>query len=801
MYNDKKVKDLRIKMQEMLDKYSEKFEENIDKEVAKKELGAFEGFKNVVENFDILRMYGLLEEDNDIDVKRLAKDMKKLIKELRADLKEASRSGKKSTFREMSEEMQDTLNDSPVIQRLPKEVRDNIMQSFTFNSSMKKDEYIRNVKAEIKQLEEERNAIIEAGLNPVKVDSFLYNDFIKQQKILQEELDYRDAQIEVTTTYNALCESYKTLEKCKQQLVEPDLSKKEIKKIENARGEALKNIAEYMDSGYSESLFDKDGKLVVTEEKLKSVLKEQIQDLAFEKNRLNGIVDDKVVQRDYYAIIKAGILGEIESAKDLLELQKKEKATEEHQKNPDVKEFTKRLRLKMLLEKLKQIYADEAKLKGLRERLEVLKNKPQNQLTPDEIKEMQRLSKKICNISMDVNRISSLINEIMQLGNELGISCIIDGNIDLNSVNQIDSVALPQVNQSIQNQRDEINARVYKVLDRYDISDDDLRLTTIRVKMNETVDDIRKNRRYRTIDLDYNNSKGAIMFNSNPGKTYYSNEPAKETSKKHEENDIDEKYEKDDTIAVIKKMNVDYTSLQLDTIDDRYKQRVECGRVYRYARGSGPYELLFISEDLDEYLDDPKKKLDEVLDRLRDRISNELSDGETLEDFCEENAENKYMKDLLSDNFMKRTIAKKKFIKDLAKANPGNEMLGYANMAIALNSEILPDDIDKTLSRLAQPYTRESDISKYVVTKEKSGTLGFIRKEEIKISHSKLVDTQEQKEQENEMHFEINTRSARDGMVRPFEIENVEMWDYKVSHDKNREKKKSKSKESEKEME
>lgn len=794
MDNDKKVRELRNKIAELTSKASEK--SNFRKVVR-----IANQLKDFDENSEILRMYGVFEEDNMEDIKHLKTDLKVLCRELKSDLKTAMISGKKSTFREMAEEMQYVLSNSPIMQRFPKEEYDNIMQSFTFDSSIRKKEYIRNVKEEIAQFEDDRDMLVKlysmqkelSAKNPKQstIDAKeLYDAFIKQQKKLQKELDYRDAQREITTTYNALCEAYKTLEKCEQGLLQPELSKKEIKELERAKKEALSNIEEYMDSEYSKDLFDKDGKLKVSEDKLKSALKEQIQDLAFEKNKLNGIVDDKAVKKDYYDIVKSEVMRELETATNLFELQKKEKETEEHQKNPDVQEYTKKLRLKLVLENLKRIYMNEARLRGLEERLAVLKNKPKDQLTQQEIAEMQKLSKEILEIRNDINKISKEVSRIKQLGSELGIDCIIHGNIDFNSVDQIDNIVLPQVEESIQNQRDEVNLGVHKVLDRYGIYEDDLTLTTVRVKMNEAVDDIRKNRRYRMIDLDYNNTKRAIVFNSNPGKIYYSKTTDKETSQKDEEKEIDE----DDTISVIKKMNVDYTSLQLDTIDDRYKQRVECGRVYRYIRGEGPYELNFVSEDLGEYLDNPKKKLDKVLDGLRDRMIKELGNKEALADFCEESAENKYMKDILSDNFIKRTIAKKKFIRDLEKANSGNETLSYVNMAIALNSEILPEGIDVTLSRLAQPYIRESDIKKYTVTRERSSGLGLIHKKETRVSYSKLVDTQKRKEQENGMHFEINTRSARDGMVRPFEFDTVEMWDYTTARDKQRDSKKSKTK-------
>lgn len=796
MDNDRKVRELRKKITELTNKASEKGN-------SKKVVRIATQLKDFDEYSDILRMYGVLEEDNMEDIKHLKTDLKILYRELKSDLKTAIISGRKSTFREMAEEMQYVLSNSPVMQRLPKEEYDNIIKSFTFEPSMRKEEYIRNVKAEIAQFEDDRNMLgklysmqkelSEENPKQSTIDAKeLYDAFIKQQKELQKELDYRDAQRETTTTYNALCEAYKALEKCKQGLLQPELSKKEKKELERARKDALKDIEEYMDSEYSKVLFDKDGNLKVSEDKLKSALKAQIQDLAFEKNRLNGIVDDKAVKKDYYDIIKVGVMRELETATNLFELQKKEKETEEHQKNSDVKKFTKKLRLKLVLENLKRIYMNEARLKGLEERLAVLSNKPKDQLTQQEIAEMQKLRSEILEIRNDINKISREVNRVKQLGSELGIDCIIHGNIDFNSVDQIDNIVLPQVEEALQNQRDEANLGVYKVLDRYGISEKDLRPTTIRVKMNEVVDDIRKNRRYRMIDLDYNNTKRAIMFNSNPGKVYYSKAPDKETSQKDEE--IDEEYDEDHTISVIKKMNVDYTSLQLDTIDDRYKQRVECGRVYRYMRGEGPYELNFVSEDLGEYLDNPKKKLDKVLDELRDRMIKELGDKEALADFCEESAENKYIKHILSDNFVKRTIAKKKFIRDLEKANQGNEILSYVNMAIALNSEILPEEIDATLSRLAQPYTRESDIKKYVIIKEKNSALGLIHKKETKVSYSKLVDTQKQKEQENEMHFEINTRSARDGMVRPFEFDTAEMWDYTTARDKQRDNKKTKTK-------
>lgn len=200
-------------------------------------------------------------------------------------------------------------------------------------------------------------------------------------------------------------------------------------------------------------------------------------------------------------------------------------------------------------------------------------------------------------------------------------------------------------------------------------------------------------------------------------------------------------------------------------------QRIESGKVYRCERIG--HKILHVKEDLEIYLKNPKKKLNYVLDSLADKIEEDFEKNEDLKKFMNDE-KSKKLKDLTSKNPFTRMKARKNFIEELEK-NGG--LLNVANMAIALNSEIIPEDIVATLDRTAQPYTRDSDMSRYVETKQKGGFLGMGKKDVFEISETAIERAERiARNKENlGVRSKLKTISQPDGTVRPFEITDEEM--------------------------
>ena len=115
-------------------------------------------------------------------------------------------------------------------------------------------------------------------------------------------------------------------------------------------------------------------------------------------------------------------------------------------------------------------------------------------------------------------------------------------------------------------------------------------------------------------------------------------------------------------------------SVNLNDNITKYKQRVEFGRVYRYERGKKDGELHFVEEDLEVYLENPKKKLNEILDGLREKVLAEFPSEKELENYCDK-LESKEFKGLLSKSPIKRARAKKELIKKIEISNIKKESL------------------------------------------------------------------------------------------------------------------------------
>ena len=171
------------------------------------------------------------------------------------------------------------------------------------------------------------------------------------------------------------------------------------------------------------------------------------------------------------------------------------------------------------------------------------------------------------------------------------------------------------------------------------------------------------------------------------------------------------------------------------------------------------------------YLENPKKKLKEVLKGLRERMIEELGGEEQLEEYLQKDSENELLADLVSDDSTTRNAAVKEFIAQIDKMNRGNEDMAYVSMAIALNSEIEPEKIDEVIGRSSQPYSRPCDMKKYVRPEETKGFLGLGKKIHYVIEPTLLDRNQKREERRAERYkSSLDSKAKSDGMLRPFEI-------------------------------
>ena len=759
MDSDRKVRDLRAKIFELSQKFDAEFENVIKSRKYRKVQDLNISFSDIEEYADErfderIHTYGV-DKTNDEALKEMAISLKNVEKLLSMKLKDIRKVRDREEFEDIVAEVQSAISSSLFMQRLPSDELKKRLEKLKYNPDVTRREYIRNLKKEIEQLQYERDAA--RGMLVINRDpqlKSLYDELEADDRILKDEIEYRRENEEVSLAYNSLCEAYQTLERIYSRYSDPNLSEEENEFLEKELDKIIPILYTHLSEKTRERVFSKEKGFNGAE--IFKVLKEEIQDLAFEKNALNGIVDSKALRKDSFDIVKIVILAEIEkydNSKDLKLLMEHEKM-----QHPEFKEFASKVRMKLLMQDLIGIYQKEANLKQIDERLRELSGKPQESLTNDETREKQRLSKERGQIKMDINKISQKTAEIRKLGTSLGIECIIDGSLDLNSEEAIKTIGIVQVDAAIKKQKDLVNERISKVLARYEI-EEGLTPEEITERMVAKVEEIRSRSNDRIVNLRYKDRS-----HEESEKTTDSSESKKENKKGIEKTD--------DDAVIIRKMKVHDTQIQLDTIDDRYRQRVECGKVYRYVRGKSNDELNFIEEDLEAYIENPKKKLDQVLNGIRDRLIRELGSEKELEIFCDENDDKEFLEGLVSKNPLKRFKAKRDFMKKIELANNGNEGMAYASMALALNSEVLPNAIVGVMARTAQPYDRENDMKRYVKIKEKSGLFGLISREEGKIYQSRLLEADKRRERAKEAREDsyINVRSKTNGMVRPFEF-------------------------------
>lgn len=780
--NDRLVRELSIKIRELTRDFDKKFgkasRNSKDKTVRRTRMSIYTDDRENDRFYHKLQSFGI-DKDNDEQLREMDKNLARLKKSLERRLRDLRFAREDYEIEDIAAEIQRTFQASPIMQRLNPDILKERIENLKYSPEMSKSDYINLIRAEIKQINFERDSartVIIANGDPELKKTF--DELMRCSALINEEAEYRDNQREVTTRYNELCRGYQTLEKIEQELSEANIPEKRRKQLIELKEKTLKDLRKSMSDKRE---ITEEGRLAVSKEKFTKSLKGEIEALAFQKNALNGIVDPDVVRRDKFTIAKSDCFAIFDNFESLTALENARRKRPILNDNPDFSEYTKRVELKMLMHELTITYQQKVELDKIKARLAELNAK--KDLTPAELEERSKLSKQQVDIHRRINSISKNMDRIRTLGKELGIPCVIDGSLDLNSVEQLNSVGISQVEKSMKKQKEQARAERKKVCEKYGV-DDTLSDSEVSTAINDRIKEIISKKRQRIIDLEYDETKDvsaprntSTINNSSVVPLEFEGSAPKnipKTSVENRDNGVEDKEDSYGDRKVVQTMQVYDIQSQLDTNDPQYKQRVEFGRVYRYERGKKDGELHFVEEDLEVYLENPKKKLNEILDGLREKVLAEFPSEKELENYCDK-LESKEFKGLLSKSPIKRARAKKELIKKLEEVNGDRAAFGYINMAIALNSELLPDAIGETLGRYAQPYgKRESDMAKYVKIKGRSTILGRSEKGEIVSSRLSNVHV-ESIHQEEKFTSTIDLHSRNDGLVRPFEIEDAEM--------------------------
>lgn len=787
--NDRLVRELRLKIDELSRDFNKRFgktSRSMDDRRFRNTRMRIDRNAEVSSHFYHKLQEFNIDKDNESELIEMDKNLARLKKSLDRRLKDLRTAREDYEIEDIASEIQRLFQTSPIMKRLlPQDLRQRI-ESLKYSPEMSKEQYISLIKSEINKINFERDsvrAVIIANSDPELKKTF--DELLDCSTRIDEEVEYRDKQKDVTRRYNGLCHGYETLEKIEQELAEPNLSEERRNQLIALREKTLCDLRKVISNKRSIS---KEGRITVLKADFTKLLRSEIEDLAFQKNALNGIVDPNVVSKDKFIVEKLNSLENFDRLKNWKQVQDFRKKNNIVNENSDYDKYLKSIELKILMQELAITYQQKTERDKIRARLDEL-NKKTN-LTPAELREKERLISELRNINSKINNISKVMDTIRKLGKELGIPCIVDGSLDLHSTEQLNSTGVAQVEVSMKKQKEQARQERKKVCEKYGV---DSRLSNAEVYegINKKVKEIQTKKRHRNIDLDYKKSQDMNAPQNTPNVTNSSvvplnfedgapkKIPTTSVGNKGDAEKDDESYKEK---KVVRAMQVYDVQTQLDTNDPRYKQRVEFGRVYRYEKGNKDGELLFVEEDLEVYLENPKKKLNEILDGLRDKVLDEFPNEKELENYCK-TVKTEEFKGLVSKNPIKRAMAKKSLIKKLDEANPGKPAFGYINMAIALNSELLPDAIDETLGRCSQPYgKRESDMVKYVKIKGRSTILGNTEKGEVvRTRLSNLHIDSIHREEKYTPSIDLTTRN--DGMVRPFEIKDAEMDRGTINHE------------------
>ena len=796
--------------------------------------------------YEIVEDYGIDMTNHD-QLVAAHKELSGLIKTFSSSVTELEKSKSSGTFEEVLKGMRDSLDTSTLMQSLPQdelEKRQKMLDIVTVQeiddngveeTVASRPETMKQVKAFLSRLKKECYAVREAKMLNERPEIFeIYEDLRDMEDELVAEQEYRDEHRTVTAKYNSLCTSYESLEMIEQELSDSRITDKRRSRLDDERKAIIQTLKDTMSPEVSGRLFGKDGKREPSNTKLMKALKEDIEDVAFQKNALNGLVDRDVLSRDVFIIAQVDRMQDIEDASKLTNAKERTEKIKELTKTKELEEFAKKIELKRMLQELNTLLAELAELTAAEARYNELKAKPEKDLTDDEKREMAQLLQKTVKLKNVKSRVGTLQNSIKELAKELHMETF--EKMDLNFSQVIENFALKDVDRAIDGQKKSAQTRRNKVCAKYGIAKNET-TENISVQMKAKIEDIQKRKRTNIPkdEVSTGNTVNSPNDTSVPGGTSprtpgnaiptplnFGGRPApvniphssfgnpryagdvsvpntnlgvntnvSSNMPQSQETEIEENtvnapidssldpnsvenrlsYLMHKSGRVAETIEADDAELQINTIDPERRQRVENGIVYRYARGANPGELYFVEEGLEMYLENPQKKLESVLKGLRERMSEELGSEEQLEEYLDSDPKNELLRDLVSEDKGTSRDARKKIISKLDKMNKGNEDLAYVSMAIALNSEIEPEKIVEVLGRASQPYSRPCDMRKYVREEETKGFLGLGKKTHYVIEPTLLERNQKREEKRAERYkSSLNSKAQPDGMVRPFEI-------------------------------
>lgn len=197
----------------------------------------------------------------------------------------------------------------------------------------------------------------------------------------------------------------------------------------------------------------------------------------------------------------------------------------------------------------------------------------------------------------------------------------------------------------------------------------------------------------------------------------------------------------------------------LEQVEEPGKQRIENGRIYRFQREDD--KLVYLSEDIEQYTSKPEKQLRKEMRNIRKRIKSELGKEEFRRLYEELKGQDSILSDFMSANPFTRRGAANDIVDDI-KDNAGNT--GHVQMLLALKSSVLPSQIESVLKSTKEPYPYESDL---ILIQEK-GKLG-IRSNVKMYAEPELMKMRRKYNTKNrtinEEHY------TTDGVLRPFSID------------------------------
>ena len=779
--------------------------------------------------FELIESYGVNISD-DVQLRNLAIELTHLNISLGESFDELNETKRRSEFEEILEEMKVEILSSPVMQNLPAEELTKRMEMLGMvlddDGEPRRGETLKRVNSFIKRLENEAYAVRGARMmnrDPELLE--MYEDLREMEEELAKEQEYRREQRVLVTKYNSLCASYQGLESIDDELRNPKLTDRRKRELESERKVIIESLKENMTPDVSDRLFGPHRDREPNQYQLMRTLKADIEDVAFQVNTANGIVDKDVLARDVFDIVKIDRMQEMETVSKMTDSKARTEKMKELSKTKDLESFAKKLELKRMLEELKELLVELADLKKAEARYNELKAKPEKDLTEAEKKEMAQLLPKVVKLKNVQAKIGSLQKDIKDLAKDLHISSF--EKMNLNHTQVIEKFALKDVDTAIDKQKKFAKIKRSEICDKYGVDKNET-TENIGAQIKAKVVEIEKRKRKKIVEnegpatntvnvpgntnvpgapaprvpgnatpiplnfggrqipnnIPHSSFGGArpvssptpisnTQENPTPVQSGSENQVNAPTDPSLDPNSLDARLDflMHKNGRVVETIEADDAELQINTIDPERRQRVENGVVYRYARGANPGELYFVEEGLEMYLENPQKKLEAVLKELRERMITELGGEEQLDEFLANHVENKILKGLVSAKASTRKAARKEFISRLDKRNKGDEELAYVNMAIALNSEIEPDKIDEVIGHYSQPYSRSSDMKKYVRTEETKGFLGLGKKTQYVIEPTLLERHQKREERRAERQKStLNPKSGSDGMVRPFEI-------------------------------